>query len=139
MKKKIILIFVLILIIIILLSNFWYSNNNLVFISEENKKELMNVLEIEDAPSFKLISKNNHYLGFGSTPNCYKLKFEISIEDYDKNNLKYEDVDNENDIPLIDIHYKLQKDEDTYICIVKTSDQNEHTKILYNKILDALK
>ena len=61
MKKKIILIFVLILIIIILLSNFWYSKNNLVFISEENKKELMNVLEIEDAPSFKPISKNNHY------------------------------------------------------------------------------
>lgn len=139
MKKKIILLLSIILFITLLTLRVFFNINNLIFISEENKKELMNVLEIQDAPSFKLISKNNHYLGFGSTPNCYKLKFEISIEDYDKNNLKYEDVDNENDIPLIDIHYKLQKDEDTYICIVKTSDQNEHTKILYNKILDALK
>lgn len=139
MKKKIILLLSIILFITLLTLRVFFNINNLIFISEENKKELMNVLEIQDAPSFKLISKNNHYLGFGSTPNCYKLKFEISIEDYDKNNLKYEDVDNENDIPLIDIHYKLQKDEDTYICIVKTSDQNEYTKILYNKILDALK
>ena len=139
MKKKIILLLSIILFITLLTLRVFFNINNLIFISEENKKELMNVLEIQDAPSFKLISKNNHYLGFGSTPNCYKLKFEISIEDYDKNNLKYEDVDNENDIPLIDIHYKMQKDEDTYICIVKTSDQNEHTKILYNKILDALK
>lgn len=137
MKNKIILIFILI--IIILLSNFWYNKNNLILISEENKKELMSVLEIEDAPSFKPISKNSQYLGFGSGPNCYELKFEISIEDYEKNNLSYNDIKDENDIPEIDINYKMKKDSTTYICVVRTSNQNEYTTKLYNDILNALK
>lgn len=136
MKKKIILTFILI--IIILLSNFWYNKNNLIFISEENKKELMNVLEIDDAPSFKPISKKSEFLGFGSDPNCYELKFEISIEDYEKNKLNYEDIKNENDIPEIDIHYKMKKDDSTYICVVRTSNQNEYTTKLYNDILNVL-
>ena len=137
MKKKIILIFVLI--IIILLLNFGYSKNNLVFISEENKKELMNVLEIDDAPSFKPISKKTEFLGLGSGPNCYKLKFEISKEDYEKNNLNYKDMKDENDIPEIDIHYKMKKDDNTYICVVRTSNQNEYTTELYSEIINALK
>lgn len=139
MKKKIIILLSIILFITVLTLRIFFNRNNLIFISEENKKELMSILEIQDATSFKPISKNSEFLGFGSSPNCYKLKFEISKEDYEKNNLNYRDMKDEIDIPEIDIHYKLKKDDTTYICVVRTSDQNDYTKILYNKILDALK
>lgn len=132
MKKKII---VFIFIILILILSFLYSRNNLIFISEENKKELISVLEIEDAPSFKPISKKSVYLGTGSSPKCYELKFLISIEDYEKNNLNYKDKDTTE----LDIHYKIKKNDNTYICTVRTSNQNEYTTQLYTKILNALK
>ena len=139
MKKIIKIVSIISFIILIVALKITYDKNNLVFISEENKKELMNVLEIEDAPSFKAISKNSEFLGFGSGPNCYKLKFEISKEDYEKNNLNYKDIKDENDIPEIDIHYKMKKDYTTYICVVRTSNQNEYTTKLYSEIINALK
>lgn len=139
MKNIIKIVLIISCIILFVTLNIICDRNNLVFISEENKKDLMDVLKIEDAPSFRPISKNSEFLGFGSGSNCYKLKFEISIEDYEKNNLNYRDMKDEIDIPEIDIHYKLIKDDTTYICVVRTSNQNEYTTKLYNAIINALK
>ena len=139
MKNIIKIVLIISCIILFLTLKIIYNRNNLMFISEENKKDLMNVLKIEDALSFKPISKNSEFLGIGTTSNCYKIKFEISIEDYEKSNLNYRDMKNEIDIPEIDIQYKLKKDDTTYICVVRTSDQNEYTRKLYYAIINALK
>ena len=139
MKNIIKIVLIISRIILFVTLNIIYDRNNLMFISEENKKDLMEVLKIEDAPSFKPISRNSEFLGFGSGPNCYKLKFEISKDDYEKNNLKYRDMKDELDIPELDIHYKLKKDDTTYICVVRTSNYNEYTTQLYNAIINALK
>lgn len=138
MKNIIKIVLIIFFIILFVVLYIIYDRNNLVFTSEENKKELMNVLEIQDALSFKPISKKSEFLGFGSGPNCYELKFEISIEDYERNKLNYKDIKNENDIPEIDIRYKMKKDDSTYICVVRTSNQNEYTTKLYNDILNVL-
>ena len=65
----------------------------------------------------------------------YELKFEISVEDYEKNSLKYRDVDTDE----LDIHYKTMKNENTYLCTIRTSTYDENTTRLYKEISDSLK
>ena len=46
--------------------------------------------------------------------------------------MNYKDIKDQNDISEIDIHYKMKKDDNTYICVVRTSNQNEYTTKLYS-------
>ncbi len=99
---------------------------------EENRKELMNVLEIKDAPSFKPISIKTLLIPMPGPSAAYELRFEISIEDYVKNNLKYRDGDSAE----LDIDYKIKKSKNTYLCIIRRSPYIEK---LYREILNAIK
>lgn len=108
----------------------YYSNNNLKFISEEDKTRLMHVLEIHEANSFYPIYKKYSHGFHGSDPDYYEIKFEISIEDFEKNDLVYyEEAYYET---LVDCHYKERKDDTTYTCIVKAS--NRDNQELFEKI-----
>lgn len=130
MKKILFVIIGIVLIAIIIQFSNYYSNNNLKYISDENKIKLMNVLEINEADSFNPIYKKYNSGFHGSDPDYYEVKYEISIEDYEKNDLVYyEDSTYE---VLVDCHYKEKKDDTTYICIVRAS--NVHNKELFNKI-----
>lgn len=130
MKKILFAIIGIILIVIITQFSIYYTNNNLKYISDENKIKLMNVLEINEADSFNPIYKKYNSGFHGSDPDYYEIKYEISIEDYEKNDLVYyEDSTYE---VLVDCHYKEKKDDTTYICIVRAS--NVHNKELFDKI-----
>lgn len=129
MRKSLWIIIALILIAIIYCLSIWYYNNNLRFISESDKTKLMNILDITEANSFEPIYRKYSSGLHGSDPNVYEVKFEISIEDFEKNDLVYYEEPYE---VLVDCHYKEKKDNTTYTCIVKASDiQNEE---LFNKI-----
>lgn len=135
MKKILFAIIGIILIVIITQFSIYYSNNNLKYISDENKIKLMNVLEINEADSFNPIYKKYNSGFHGSDPDYYEIKYEISIEDYKKNDLVYyEDSTYE---VLVDCHYKEKKDDTTYICIVRAS--NVHNKELFDNISDYKK
>lgn len=135
MKKILFAIIGIILIVIITQFSIYYSNNNLKYISDENKIKLMNVLEINEADSFNPIYKKYNSGFHGSDPDYYEIKYEISIEDYEKNDLVYyEDSTYE---VLVDCHYKEKKDDTTYICIVRAS--NVHNKELFDNISDYKK
>ena len=99
-------------------------------ISTEDKQELMLLLGIEKADSFSPISISKVDLGWGDTSECYVLKFEISIEDYDKNALNYKDMDTTE----ISLNWKEKKDEKTYICYVREWEYNEYRKDLFNEM-----
>lgn len=127
MKKKssIILLLVVITILIIVI-----INNKKIDISEQGKQELMLLLGIEKSSSFLPISITNVDLGFGDTSECYVLKFEISIVDYNDNLLNYNDTDTTE----ISLNWKKKKDEETYICYVREWEHNEQRKDLVEKL-----
>ena len=130
MKKFLFAIVGIILLVILIQFSIYYSNNNLKYISEENKIKLMNVLGINESSTFNPIYKKYNSGFHGSDPDYYEIKFEISIEDYKKNDLVYyEDSTYE---VLVDCHYKEKKDDSTYICIVRAS--NVHNKELFDNI-----
>lgn len=129
MKKKLIitmlvLVFVIILIILIM------NNNKKMNILEEDKQELMLLLGIENSSSFLPISVSTVNLGFGDTSECYILKFEMSIEDYNANSLNYKDIDTTE----ISLNWKEKVDDVNYICYVREWEYNEYRKDLFNKL-----
>ena len=130
MKKFLFVIVGIILIIILVQFSIYYSNNNLKYISEENKIKLMNVLNISDSSTFNPIYKKYRSGFHGSDPDYYEIKFEISIEDYEKNDLVYYEESTYE--VLVDCHYKEKKNDTTYTCIVKAS--NVQNKELFDKI-----
>lgn len=129
MKKRLIImtwIFILCIIFIILIM----SNKKKIDILEEDKQELMLLLDIESSSTFLPISISTEYLGLGDTSECYTLKFEISIEDYNKSSLNYKDMDTSE----TSLNWKEKKDEQTYICYVREWEYNENRKELFNEL-----
>lgn len=129
MKKKLIitmlvLVFVIILIILIM------NNNKKMNILEEDKQELMLLLGIENSSTFLPISVSTVNLGFGDTSECYILKFEMSIEDYNANSLNYKDIDTTE----TSLNWKEKIDNENYICYVREWEYNEYRKDLFNKL-----
>lgn len=91
MKKFILtLIIVLFLILFIIIGIIKFLYTSLIDISENDKNELMNLLEIEEALSFTPLYKKL-IPGAHARESAYELKFIISKEDYIKNGLKYSD------------------------------------------------
>lgn len=129
-KKFLKIIVILFIVIVLVVINIFYKNNNLKFLSLENKNKLMSILEINEAQSFYPIYKKYNGGFHGSDPNYYEIKFEISIEDYEKNNLNYKE-ESYYDV-LIDCRYKEKKDENTYICILRAS--NLQNRELYDQV-----
>lgn len=128
MKKNVIII--ILLIITTVLTIVIINKNNKINISEQEKQELMLLLGIEKSSSFLPISIYNINLGFGDTSECYVLKFEISIADYNENLLNYSDTDTTE----ISQNWKEKKDEETYICYVREWEHNEQRKDLFEKL-----
>lgn len=128
MKNKVFL-FISVIVIIIAILNI-IGKDNLKNISDEDKFELMKVLKIKNSSTFLPIEIKKVDYGFGDTTLGYKLKFEISIIDYNKNNLNYNDIET----ALTSQNYKEQKDEETYICYVKENEYNEYRKELFNEL-----
>lgn len=129
MKKKLIitmlvLVFVIILIILIM------NNNKKMNILEEDKQELMLLLGIENSSTFLPISVSTVNLGFGDTSECYILKFEMSIEDYNANSLNYKDIDTTE----TSLNWKEKIDDENYICYVREWEYNEYREDLFNKL-----
>jgi hypothetical protein len=128
MKKNVIII--ILLIITTVLTIVIINKNNKINISEQEKQELMLLLGIEKSSSFLPISIYNINLGFGDTSECYVLKFEISIADYNENLLNYSDTDTTE----ISQNWKEKKDEETYICYIREWEHNEQRKDLFEKL-----
>ena len=129
MKNKL-LITILIYILGVIMIMLIIGNNKKINILNEDRQELMLVLHIENSSTFLPISISTADLGFGDTSECYILKFEMSIEDYNVNSLNYNDIDTTE----ISLNWKEKKDEQTYICYVREWEYNENRKELFNKL-----
>ena len=126
MKKQIIksiiaILFALLIVSLIIV----YSNNKFI----ANRESLMELLEIKEAETFTPINVkfNSDFRGDGE---YYEIKFEISKDDYNKNNLEYNE-ESYYDM-LIECKYKETKDENTYICIRRVSEM--YNEELFEKI-----
>lgn len=128
-NKKVYIISSIIVLIIILMI---VSSNKSVQLTDEDRNELMSVLGIEDAQSFKFLSINREDLGFGDGTDCYTLKFEISTEDYNRNNLYY----NDGESAALSDSFKIKKNDNTYTCSVREWEHYiEKRKPIYDEIL----
>ena len=136
MKKNILMTFlIIILVAFIIFVTFYFSNNNkLTNISNEDRQDLMKLLDIDNSSSFLPTSINKDDMGLGDYTKCYTLKFEISIEDYNNSNLNNKDIDTTE----ISLNWKEQKDEKTYICYVREWEYNEYRKDLFNKLQELV-
>lgn len=96
-------------------------------ISEDSKKNLLELLEIEDALSFKFIHRKK--VKYDAPFHCCELKFEISKQDYEENELKY----GESYLELeFDCNYIEKEENDIYTCVVRRTDQ--YNKEFYTKL-----
>ena len=129
MRNKVILLISILVIILVLLLN-CMSKGNLKYISDEDKNELMKVLKIENASTCVPLEIKKGDWGFGDTTLEYTLKFEISKEEYDENELKYSD----RDTTEVSLNWKEEKDENTYICYVREYEYNENREELFNEL-----
>ena len=129
MRNKVILLISILVIILVLLLN-CMSKGNLKYISDEDKNELMKVLKIENASTCVPLEIKKGDWVFGDTTLEYTLKFEISKEEYDENELKYSD----RDTTEVSLNWKEEKDENTYICYVREYEYNENRKELFNEL-----
>lgn len=123
---KIVAIIVLIFIIAgVIIFEMFKENNNLENISEETRIEIMKIVGIEESKSFKPIYLKSYIGDFrDNSTNGYELKYEISKEDFEKNNLHY--TEGEFYDTLLDCAKCEEKDNNTYICYIKRTP-------LYNK------
>ena len=129
MKKKTIILVSLIIVIVIFIILIIGNNKKIKNITEEDKQSLMSMLSIENSLSFLPISISRENMGVGDTSECYTLKFEMSIEDYNANSLNYKDIDTTE----ISLNWKEKKDEQTYICYVREWEYNEYRRDLFNE------
>ena len=124
--------FISIIIIVFLILLIFQLDNKNIILDEEDKNELLSILEINNAPSFKFISIDKVDFGFGNNTQCYTLNFEISVDDYNKNNLNYQDGESAE----VACKYKVMKDEKTYICSEREWEYCvEERKPIYQEIL----
>ena len=90
MKENVKIICIIIIFILLWFIIIFFNYNNLVFLSSKDEKELMELLQIEEAESFTPIRMKRCSTGFhGSDPDYYEVKFEISTQDYEKNHLNF--------------------------------------------------
>lgn len=142
--KYLILTIIIIPIILIVAFYSWFFyeaskiNINEQAFTEEMKSELMTVAGIKESMSFKPI---NLRLLDGVGPsyyNSYELEFEISKEDYEKNNLSY-GIDGDYD-SLTDASKMGKKNKNTYICHLKyTKPVNEDKYVILENVYKQLK
>lgn len=134
--KRLLLIVILIPIIIVILFYSWllYEGSKLdhYTFTEEMKKELMQAFRIEESDSFNPM-EIRYIDEYGpSYYNAYELKFEISKEDYEKNDLSYGDknlYNSQTDASMCEEKGKK------YICFVKvTKVVNEEKYLIFEKI-----
>lgn len=130
MKKIIKWIIIFLIVILIILIDSIYKKHNLMFISNNDKESLMEILEINESESFVPIYIYSHS-GFHDIQGCYEIKFEISIQDYENNNLNYNEESYYEE--LADCTHKELKDDSTYICILRRSKWGKNIEI-YNQI-----
>lgn len=134
MKENVKIICIIIIFILLWFIIIFFNYNNLVFLSSKDEKELMELLQIEEAESFTPIRMKRCSTGFhGSDPDYYEVKFEISTQDYEKNHLNYQETSYYE--VLIDCQHKEKKDENTYTCILRVSEMNN--KELFNKLSES--
>lgn len=69
----------------------------------------------------------------GSDDKYYEIKYEISVDDYEKNDLNY--GDESYCMALMDFWYKEKKDNTTYTCIRRISKIGKNKEI-YQRIND---
>lgn len=130
MKKRNIII-VSVTVLILLIGLFILFRPKVVILGKEDKEEILSILGIQDAPSFKFLEIKNENLGFGDSTKCYTLRFELSIEDYNKNNLHYYDGDS----PATSDNFRIKKDDNTYICAVREWEYHtEERKPIYEEM-----
>ncbi len=123
-KSVAIIVFIFIIVGVIIFEVF-KENNNLENISEETRIEIMKIVGIEESKSFKPIYLKSYIGDFrDNSTNGYELKYEISKEDFEKNNLHY--TEGEFYDTLLDCAKCEEKDNNTYICYIKRTP-------LYNK------
>ncbi len=141
--KRIVLTIIIVPFIVVILWYIWlmyegsksdkYSN-----FTDDIRLELMDAVDIKESNTFKpiyldLVCSSPEYY------NCYEFKFEISKEEYEKNNLSYGSEDFFETLSY-GLH-REEKDDDTYICIVKVT-VNFHKEIfdklekIYNETHD---
>ena len=126
-KVKISLIIILFILIIVgtIIIEVFNENNNLKDISEETRIEIMKIVGIEESQSFKPIYLKTYIADFrDNSTNGYELKYEISKEDFEKNNLHYEKSSIYD--ALTDASKCEEKDSETFVCHIKRTP-------LYNK------
>ena len=126
LKKDIVKIIVVILAFLILASIillYIYGKNT------DDKQAIMDILEIKDGETFKLIYVKPSFELQTNDGSYYEIKFEISLYDYKNNNLNYSE---EPYTELLECSYKELKDENTYMCIRRIS--NLYNEELYDKI-----
>ena len=130
--KILLLITIIIPVIAIFLFYIWFlyeaSKLDKYEFTEDMKKELMIVANINESKSFNpILIQFNDVLGPNYYSN-YELKFEISKEDFEKNNLLY----NENQVysTLTDSSMHEEKDRNTYTCYIKCTKPVNETKYI---------
>lgn len=127
MKKIICILVVICLIILKIIIN----NTNLIFSNEEEKRELMKVLDIEEnTTSFQPIYYEIKRLELTSHEEMKTLIFKISKDDYEKNHLEYNEESNDS---LIYEKSKVDKG-NNYICKIKTSELLNSQKAEYEEL-----
>lgn len=89
--KRLKILYILELIIII--SAFYLYNHNLIFVSSEEKQKIADALKIENCDTFHPINVKFLWTGPGNDFAIRQLNFKISISDYQKNHLSYDDID----------------------------------------------
>ena len=135
-KVKICLIIILFILIIVgtIIIEIFNENNNLNDISEETRIEIMKLVGIEESQSFKPIYLKTYIADFrDNSTDGYELKYEISKEDFKKNNLHYEKASIYD--ALTDASKCEEKDRETFVCHIKrTPLYNEEICEKFKKI-----
>ena len=121
------------LIIIILIINIL-----LFIVNYMQKCEIAKRLEIENINDFSILEIKDN-LGYETAKPIY-IKFKISVDSFNKYNLKYEDVKSDDDIETGEITNKKQKvDDNNYICyyekIIYDKDEKNSLKNVYRNMI----
>lgn len=101
-------------------------------ISEEGQKELLELLKIDEAPSFEFI--HIEFVDTYESYDCIEAKFKISKEDYERNKMKYGKSYEE---MLLDCSYIEKEENEIYTCVVRRTDLVN--KDYYNRIREIRK
>lgn len=129
-KPFIVFIYILLLFAILTFSSLLKSHD-LKFATDEEKEKVADVLDLEYADSFNPI-----YICYdGYDGAFYQLKFYISKDEYEKNNLEFYN----GKIFGLNGEGCTEKDSNTYECIIQSSDWNHDDNYYLNKLREINK